>query len=534
VSYPPQNISATGGTRPYTWGIVPGLGRLPLGMTLARIGIISGFPLENGTFTFTVRVTDSAAAEERRTFSLTVAPPSGPFDSQFVFQTVPSVVNMGGQFNANIRWLNTGTHVWNPSVGFSVRSQNSASSTTWGSETVIPNVGVPAGQQLSLTLTAVAPSSAGLFDFQWQLFQDGTGLFGQMSPNVRIIVSDPNPPSISNPVSVVGVQGTPLNFPIAITGGTPPFAWSIASGALPGGLSLNPTTGAVSGTPSVLGDFPVTFKVTDVQSRSTQKQITITVNLPPLAIATSAIPAGQQGSAFSFQMNATGGKPPYRWAVSTGSLPTGLALVETTGVISGTPSATGAFGFMIDVTDADSRVTRKALSIEVTPAPLSIRLATSIDAPMGVSFNYSPAASGGTPPYAWSISAGALPAGLALNSSTGAFSGAPASLGTFSFVLSVRDQSTASVSAPIQIRVIDPKTIPEIKKVKYKPGKKLIVNGNRVNQAATLVIDGSATQTTPNDGSFKIKKLTLPPGRHEITIVNPGNISSQPFVLDVQ
>lgn len=534
VSYPPQNISATGGARPYTWDVVPELGRLPQGMSLARIGIISGFPLETGTFNFTVRVTDSAAAEVRRTFSLTVAPPSGPFDSQFVSQTVPTTINLGQQFSVNIRWLNIGTQVWDPSLGFKVRSQNPASSTTWGGDTVIPPVGVPAGQQLSLTFTAIAPSSAGLYNFQWQLFQDGTGLFGQMSANVRIIVSDPNPPSISSPSSVTGVQGAPFSFPIAVIGGTPPFTWSIASGTLPGGLSLNSTTGAVTGTPSGLGDFPVSFTVTDIERRSTKKPITITVSLPPLTIATAVIPAGQLGSAFSYQITAAGGKPPYRWAVSTGALPTGLALAATTGVISGTPSATGNFSFTIDVTDADSRATRKALSIAVTPAPLSIGAATSFDALMGAAFSYVPTASGGTPPYAWSISAGLLPTGLSLNSSTGALSGTPTVLGTFSFVMSVRDQSSATVNASLQVRVIDPETIPEIRKVKYKPGKKLIVNGNRVNRAARLVIDGSATQATPNDGTFKLKKLTLTPGPHEIRIVNPGDISSQPFVLNVQ
>ncbi len=534
VNYPPQNVSATGGARPYTWDVVPGLGRLPQGMSLARIGIISGFPLETGTFTFTVRVTDSANVDARRTFSLAVAPPSGPFDSQFVSQNVPATINLGQQFSANIRWLNIGTQVWDPSLGFKVRSQNPESTTTWGGDTVIPPVGVPAGQQLSLTFTAVAPSSAGLYNFQWQLFQDGTGLFGQMSASVRIIVSDPNPPLISSPSSVTGVQGAPFNFPIAITGGTPPFTWSIASGTLPGGLSLNSTTGAVTGTPSGLGDFPISFKVTDIQSRSTQKPITITVSLPPLTIATAVIPAGQQGSAFSYQMTAAGGKPPYRWVVNTGALPPGLALAETTGVISGTPSATGTFSFTVDVTDADSRATRKALSIVVTPAPLSIGAATSFDAMKGTAFSYAPTASGGTPPYTWSISAGVLPAGLSLNSSTGALSGTPAVPGTYSFVLSVRDQSSAAVNASIQIRVLDPETIPEIRKVKYKPGKKLIVNGNRVNRAATLVIDGTATQATPKDGSFKLKKLTLTPGRHEIRIVNPGNVSSQPFVLNVQ
>lgn len=534
VNYPPQNISATGGARPYTWDIVPGLGRLPQGMSLARMGVISGFPLETGTFNFTARVTDSADADARRTFSLIVASPSGPFDSQFVSQTVPAITKMGQPFSVNIRWLNIGTQVWDPSLGFKVRSQNQTSSTTWGGDTVIPPVGVPAGQQLSLTFTANAPSSAGLYDFQWQLFQDGTGLFGQMSANVSIVVSDPNPPLISSPSSVTGVQGTQFNSPIAVTGGTPPFKWSIASGPLPVGLSLNSTTGAVTGIPSGLGDFPVSFKVTDIQGRSSQKLITITVSLPPLTIATTAIPAGQQGYAFSYQITAAGGKPPYRWAVSTGALPPGLALAEATGIVSGMPSTAGNFSFTIDVTDADSRATRKAFSIAVSPAPLSIGPSTSFDALKGTPLSYAPTASGGTPPYTWSIPAGVLPPGLSLNSTTGALTGSPTVLGTFGFVLSVRDQSSATVNASIQIRVIDPETIPEIRKVKYKPGKKLIVNGIRVNRAAKLVIDGTETQATPNDGSFKLKKLTMTPGRHEIRIVNPGNISSQPFVLNVQ
>ena len=534
VSYPPQNVSATGGARPYSWDIVPGLGRLPQGMSMARIGVISGFPVEIGTFNFTVRVTDSAAAEVLKAFSLTVALPSGPFDSQFVSQVVPATTKLGTPFTVNIRWLNIGTQVWDPSVGFQVRSQNAAGGATWGGDTVIPAAGVPAGQQLSLTFTASAPSSAGLYDFQWQLFQPGTGLFGDMSPNVRIIVSDPNPPSISSPSSVAAGQGAQFNFPITVAGGTPPFAWSIASGSLPTGLSLNPTTGLVTGSPSALGDFPVSFKVSDVEGRSTEKTILITVSLSPLTIATAAIPDGRQGSAFNHQMSAAGGKPPYRWAISTGSLPPGLGLGETTGMISGTPSASGNFNFTIDVSDADSHTVRKALSITVTPVPLSIVAAPLFDAVKGTAFSYVPAASGGAPPYTWSIPAGVPPTGLALNSTTGVLSGTPTAVGTFSFVLSVRDQATAIVNASIQIRVIDPETIPEIRKVKYKPARKLVVSGDRVNSAAKLMIDGTETQAKPNEGSFKIKKLTLAPGRHEIRIVNPDNISSQPFFLNVQ
>ena len=534
VTYPPRNIAATGGTRPYTWSLVAGLGRLPLGMSLAGIGVVNGIPSETGVFNFTALVSDRAGAEVERAFSLTVAVPSGPYDSQFVSQTVPASLNVGQQFTVNMKWLNTGTQVWDPFLGFKVRSQNPANNTTWGGSAVTPAGGVPPGQMLNLIFTGVAPSSAGPYNFQWQLSQDGTSLFGEVSANINIMVSDPNPPLVNSPSSITAVLGASFTFQLGVTGGTPPFAWSVASGALPGGLGLNSTSGAVTGTPSVQGDFAATFKVTDAQARSAQKQITITVGPPALTITSGAIPAAQNGSAFSYQLAAAGGKPPYHWAVTGGALPAGLSLAATSGIISGTPSAAGNFNFTVDVTDADSHTSRKGLSITVTPAPLKIGAVTSLDALKGTAFNYLPTATGGTPPYAWSISAGTLPAGLALNASTGALTGSPSAIGTFSFALSVRDQSSATASASIQIKVIDPETIPEITKVKYKPGKRqLIVKGDRVNPAAKLVVDGTATEATPDGQQFKVKKLTLTPGPHEIRIVNPGDLSSQPFVLNV-
>ncbi|MEK6304375.1 MAG: putative Ig domain-containing protein [Acidobacteriota bacterium] len=534
VTYPPHNIVATGGSRPYRWEVAAELGRLPQGMSLAGIGVVNGQPSQTGVFNFTALVRDRTGAEVQKALSLTVVAPSGPYDSQFVSQTVPTALNIGQQFSVNMKWLNIGTQVWDPSSGVRVRSQNPANNTIWGGSTLIPAGGVLPGQQLNLTFTATAPAAGGSYSFQWQLSQDGTSLFGQTSANVSIVVTDPNPPSVSSPSSVAAVQGSPFTFQLTVAGGTPPFTWSVASGTLPAGLGLNPTTGAVTGTPTALGDFAVSFKATDAQSRSAQKLITITVGPPVLTITTGAIPAAQKGAAFTFQLAAAGGKPPYKWALTTGALPAGLLLSGTTGVIAGTPLAVGGFGFTVDVTDSDSHSFRKALSLTVTPPPLSLSTAASVDAMKGTAFNYQPTAAGGTPPYAWSISAGALPAGLILNANSGTLSGTPSQIGTFSFTLSVRDQSAATATAPIQIRVIDPETVPVITKVKYKPGKRqLIVNGDRVNPAAKLVVDGTATEATPDGRQFKLKKVTLTPGRHEIRIVNPGDISSPPFVLEV-
>jgi hypothetical protein len=305
------------------------------------------------------------------------------------------------------------------------------------------------------------------------------------------------------------------------------------AGSLPAGLSLS-SVGLISGAPSIAGTFNFTVQLNDAGSHSAQKALSITITPPALEVITLAIPSARKGTAFNYQLAAIGGTPPYTWLVSSGSLAPGLSLATTTGVISGTPSLSGNFGFTVDVTDSESRTASKVLSIQVTPGQLSIGSATSFDAIQGTAFNYQPAVFGGVAPYTWSISSGVLPAGLALNSASGLISGTPSVADTFSFVLTVSDWSGLSAGASIQIRVIEPKKVPTITNVKYKAGKKLVVTGSRVRVGATLVVDGIATQSTPNEGQFKLKKPTLTPGMHEIRIVNPGNISSQPFPLNVE
>jgi hypothetical protein len=123
---------------------------------------------------------------------------------------------------------------------------------------------------------------------------------------------------------------------------------------------------------------------------------------------------------------------------------------------------------------------------------------------------------------------------LSLNSSTGAITGAPTQTGAFTAGLTVRDQVGQSVTGTIEIKVIDPATIPAITKVKYKRGnKKLIVEGQRFDAAAVLWIDGVATGARPDGNKFTAKKIGLAAGRHEIRVVNPNNVSSQVWVLNV-
>jgi hypothetical protein len=502
---------------------------------LSPAGIISGTPTAAGTTSFTVRVTDAAGGTAQKPLSITVTTGSVQYDSRFVSQSAPATLQPSQAFSVNVKWLNTGTQTWDGLGGAVLRSQNPADNTTWGGN-VVPLIffTVSPGQQLDLTFTAFAPRASGTYNFQWQLYQDGVGFFGQASANVSIVVGDGgSPPVITSAASMEAVKGLAFSYPLAASGGTPPLTWSIVSGALPAGLNLNPSSGLLAGTPTVAGVSPVTVQVTDAQSRTAQGVMTITVMPPPVEVITSSLPVAHQGSAFSYQLSAIGGTPPYAWAVTSGTPPAGLTVASTTGVISGVPTAAGSFSFTVGVTDSESRSARKVLSVSVM-SPLLIQAVSSLEGLKGLPFSYQLTATGGAPPYTWLIASGALPAGMTLNASTGMISGTPSASGTFAAGVVIRDQAAVSATAAVQIKVIDPATIPLITRVKYKTGKKkLTVDVERADAAAVLMIDGAQMPKGLSDGEFVLKRLLLTSGRHEIRVVNTNGAASQPYILSI-
>jgi hypothetical protein len=172
----------------------------------------------------------------------------------------------------------------------------------------------------------------------------------------------------------------------------------------------------------------------------------------------------------------------------------------------------------------------KAFSINVTAQPPSVAAIPALETIMGLSFNYQLSASGGTAPYIWSAGAGTLPPGLNLNATTGLISGVPSAGGLFTFPVTVNDAASLSATATVQLKVIDPATIPSIKKVKYKNAKKLFVIGERFNPAAVLLVNGNPVTFTFGEGQLIVKPIKLASGSHEIRVVNPGGVSSATYV----
>ena len=158
------------------------------------------------------------------------------------------------------------------------------------------------------------------------------------------IAITPDPPL---PVAVAGI---PYSLAFNASGGAGPYTWSLASGALPAGLQLDPATGMLYGTPVGSGVFAVRLQATDTSNASTTEPLSITVK-PPLAISTpSPLPEGTVRVGYSFNFSASGGSPDFTWSVGPG-VPTGLTLNRATGVLSGVPGAAGSFTFRIQATD---------------------------------------------------------------------------------------------------------------------------------------------------------------------------------------
>ena len=169
-------------------------------------------------------------------------------------------------------------------------------------------------------------------------------------------------------------QGSTYNQALSASGGVPPLTWAMTAGSLPPGISLNATTGQISGTPTTQGTFPFTVKVTDSallppnqQPQTATQALSLTVGAPSsLAIATTSLPQANTATLYSQQLRVSGGVGPFTWKLTSGILPSGLSLNSSTGVISGVPTAVSANTFSVQVTDSEPMPQSASASLTLT------------------------------------------------------------------------------------------------------------------------------------------------------------------------
>jgi len=258
-----------------------------------------------------------------------------------------------------------------------------------------------------------------------------------------------------------GANGVPYNQTIVTTGGVSPITYAVGTGSLPAGLKLN-SVGAIIGTPSSTGTSTFTINAIDDGTPPlivASPSYTITVNPPPpLSITSTAMANGIVGTGYSSAIATSGGVRPFTWSVPPGTLPPGLELNTTSGLISGTPTTPGVYKFFPTVADSAIPPQKFISTTGVTISVITVAPLQSVTPPLGsgdvaVGYNASLVATGGVAPYTWSITNGQLPSGLTLNSKQGTISGIPILTTTANFSVQVEDSSSTK-SAPQTLSIV--------------------------------------------------------------------------------
>ena len=333
--------------------------------------------------------------------------------------------------------------------------------------------------------------------------------------------SGPTPGSLA--VTTTSLPEQTVNHPYSASvsgaGGAAPYTWSV-SPALPGNLSLDPATGAITGTPTTAATTTHTFTLRDSSAplQTVEQALNLTIE-PPLAITTTSLPDASISSSYNEPVETVGGIGALTFSLvlpGTGTLPSTFSLNPTTGLISGTPIApAGTFPFTVRVQDTSGQQDTKDLSVRVTPtSPPQITTTSLPEGRIGQPYSARVQATGGIGALAWAVSAGTLPSGLALNQSTGVISGTPMlPVGTSSVTVRIQDAAGQSATKALSI-TINPFNVPKITTT--------TLQGGTVGQAYSQTL-----QATGGFGAltWSVTGGSLPAG---LTLNSAGTISGTP------
>ena len=427
-----QTPAVTNATPGVTTTFAVTSGVLPAGLTLNADGTITGNPTTPGVYAFTVTATNGTrTAASSPTYTINGAPTSLNY-------TTPVTYNEQSAIAPNLPSPAGGTP-----TSYAV---------TLGT--------LPAGLTLNAGTGIISGTPTGPTAGSVSVTIRGTNAFGNASEVVVITVAPTAPTSLHYITPATYTNGTPItaNTPAPV-GGTP-SSYAVTSGILPAGLSFNPNTGVISGTPTAPTGGAILLTITGTNTAGSISQvISITVNNTATTALNYTTPNTYvDGTPILVNNpNPTGGTPS-GYIITAGSLPAGLTLDPVTGVISGTPTApVSNLSVTIQGTNAAGNASKPIVNTVNAAAPTALHYSTPVIYTLGVPILNDPNPVGGTP-TTYTITAGALPSGLALNALSGVISGTPTAVTGSPLSVTIRGANgsgnasqTLSISVPAPI-----------------------------------------------------------------------------------
>lgn len=396
---------------------------------------------------------------------------------------------------------------------------------------------LPAGLALASSGTlSGTPTEAGTFTFTI----DATDVYGARGTRDYTLVLAA-PILMVGPASLPdGVSATTYSQAIQASGGAAPYSYAVTAGGAPTGLTLS-SAGVLSGVAGAAGNFNFTVTTTDSHGFTGSRAYSVTVSDPVIVItspASGALPNGVGGVVYSRAFTASGGQGGHTFALAGGSLPAGLTL-STAGVLSGVPTQSGSFSFTVTATDASPAPgpfvsTSLAYTLDIVAPTITLTPAAGA-LPGGLrttAYSQAITASGGVAPYAYAVTAGALPDGLAL-ATDGALSGTPTTAGSNGFTVTATDAYGFTRSAAYTLEVGTPVAVVQSRTVVVIGGQSVVIDASQ--GAAGLDLIAAQIVTAPAHGATTVDGLRITytadgtySGSDSFTyaVSNPGGLSA--------
>lgn len=497
-------LSASGSIGGYVYSLS---GTVPAGLSLSG-GIISGVPTAAGSFAFTVTAKDQFGFIGSVPVTLVVAPAD--------IVVTPSALSPGRQ-NQQYQQVLTATG------GTGVITLSTSGT-------------LPAGLTLNTTTNTLegTPTNFGTFSFS-VIASDEAGKTGSRLYALTI-----------NKAAIVAIDTTIADATawdqytqaIAASLGVGPYVFTKISGTLPTGLTLA-ANGTLSGKAEATGSFQFTVEARDSNGDSATATLTLQVKAPTISV-TATIPSIDFGQALGGTVTVTGGVSPYTIRNASTSLAGALAITPA-GVVSGTPTVAGDFTIIIEATDIHGFTGTVPVLVKIV-APTIVVSANLPASILGKPYVGAVSATGGAGGYRFTISDGALPAGLSIDPDTGAISGQGTAVAVANFVVTATDANGFAGSRSYAIDIgsnigsaVLPVTIPTALTLAPYAGSVAATGGV---SPLTYTVSGGALPSgvtlVPLTGAFTGKPTTAGSYGFTITVTDPaGRTNSASYTLSV-